>query len=83
MDDDLGYDCWVRHGLISQDEANCVCDFYKLASSYTSPKGDDYDNFVVLNDPKWHQVVEAARLAQDTLVRLLADPVEGRLLMEP
>ena len=82
-DDDLGYDGWVEHGLITREEADCTHKFHELALSYSSPNGDDYNNLAVLNDPKWRQVVEAARLAQEMLVKLLTDPVEIRLLMEP
>jgi len=78
-----GYGGWIDHGLITAAEAAAVTDFHAVVSAYKSPKGDDYDNAAVLNDPKWLRVVEAAKAAQSRLAELITDANERQILLHP
>ncbi|MDB5424543.1 MAG: hypothetical protein JWQ29_1959 [Phenylobacterium sp.] len=79
----FGYEGWIEHGLITAAEAGAVAEFHAVASAYSSPRGDDYDNAGVLNDPKWLDVVNAAKSAQARLAELITDADERRLLLNP
>ena len=79
---DRGYKWAVMQGLLSEEEVAAVAGFHKIAHAYESPT-DDYDHQAILADPKWADVVAAAKQAQAELLRLIDDPREHRLLMEP
>lgn len=79
---DGGYDWAVKENLVSPDEVAAVAHFHQIADTYNSPT-DDYDHEAILADPKWAEVVEAAKGAQAALFSLIEDPHERRLLMEP
>jgi hypothetical protein len=79
---DSGYEWAVREGLLSESEVRAVARFHKIADAYDCPT-DDYDHQAILEDPKWTEVVAAAKEAQAQLFRLIDDPHERRLLMEP
>ena len=80
---DLGYAGWIARSIITAAEAGAVADFHAIADSYDSPRGDDYDNAAVLNDPKWLRVVEAAKAAQSRLAELITDANERQILLHP
>ena len=79
---DGGYDWAVTEGLVSPDEVEAVANFHQIADAYEGPT-DDFDHEAILADPKWGEVVVAAKQAQAALVRLINDPHERRLLVEP
>jgi hypothetical protein len=79
---DSGYQCALEEGLVSADEVAAVADFHATARAYESPT-DVYDHQTVLDDPKWAEVVAAAKRAQAVLLALIDDPHERRLLSEP
>lgn len=79
---DGGYDWAVNENLVSREEAAAVERFHQLADSYDSPT-DDYDHEAILADPKWAEVVEAAKRAQAALLGIIDDPQERHLLLEP
>ena len=80
---DFGYEGWISQGLATREEVEAVQHFHTLADAYNSPNGDDYDNKAVLADPRWHNVVSAAKAAQQKLAQILTDPEELKLLLEP
>jgi hypothetical protein len=82
-DTDIGYEGWIFRGLATREEVEAVQRFHALASAYNSPNGDDYDDRAVLADPQWHNVVVAAKAAQQKLAEILTDPEELKLLLEP
>jgi len=75
-----GYDWAIKQRLVSEDEARAVAGFHEIASDYESPT-DDYDHRAILSDPNWKQVVDAAKLAQASLIKIIEDPKERRVLM--
>ena len=79
---DGGYEWTVKQGLLSEKEVAAVAGFHKTADAYDSPT-DDYDHRAILADPKWAEVVAAAKRAQAELLGLVDDPHERQLLMEP
>jgi hypothetical protein len=79
---DSGYQWAIKQRFVSEQEAVAVAAFHKIADAYNSPT-DDYDHQAILADPKWKDVVAAAKQAQAELLRLLRDTHERRLLMEP
>ena len=83
LSDDLGLDGCVQNELLTAQEADATREFHVVAGAHNSPNDDDYDNAAVLADPKWLQVVEAAREAQRRLAALLTDPKELKLVLEP
>ncbi|WP_226698883.1 hypothetical protein [Qipengyuania gaetbuli] len=77
-----GYDWALNAGLLSSDEVAAIEEFHRIADAYDSPT-DAYDHKTILSDPKWFEVVLAAKKAQDALSQLISDPEERRLLLEP
>ncbi len=71
----------LEQHLLSADEAAAVTEFHARADAYVSPT-DDYDHEAILADPKWTRVVAAAQGAQASLLTLIDDPRERRLLTE-
>jgi len=78
---DGGYQRALEQGFVSEREVSAVAGFHKIADAYDSPT-DDYDHPAILADPKWAEVVAAAKEAQSELLGLIDDPHERRLLME-
>ena len=83
LDLNEGYDSAMREGFVSTEEATAVAEFHELADKYQEPRGDVYDHAAILNDPNWIEVVEAAKRAQVALSKIIDDPFERRLLLEP
>lgn len=75
-----GYKWAIDEGLVSAEEVAAVAHFHESADTYDSPT-DDYDHEAILADPKWAEVVSAAKEAQANLLPLLAEPAERRALM--
>lgn len=79
---DGGYPWALNEGVVTADEVAAVAEFHDMVKAYNSPT-DDYDHRVILADPKWAEVVAAAKRAQTSLLRLIEDSGERRVLMEP
>jgi len=77
-----GYETALADGLVSAEEVAAVAEFHTIADTYNSPKGD-YDQEAILADPKWAEVVAAAKHAQAGLLALIDDPKECSDLTEP
>lgn len=77
-----GYKAALEAGLLSDVEAAAVAEFHKAADVYKSPT-DDFDHVAILADPRWTDVVTAARQACVGLLRVLEEPVERELLTSP
>ena len=77
---DGGYE-WARiQGLVSDSEMAAVRPFHHITRAYRSPAGD-YNHQAILDDPKWAEIVAAAKQAQTALLNLLGDPDERRGLV--
>lgn len=76
-----GYEWAINESLVSRDEAAAVAQFHRLADAYDSPT-DDFDHVAILADPKWVEVVEAAKRSKVALLGLIDNPNERRLLTE-
>lgn len=74
---DGGYAWALKEGLVTAEEATAVEDFHQLAKTYDSPGDDDGDHQAILADPKWADVVNAAKAAQTNLLTLLSDLPSG------
>ena len=46
-----------------------------------APRGNDYDNRAVLEDPAWHAVIAVADRIRQQLLTLTVDPTERSYLM--
>jgi hypothetical protein len=79
---DGGYQWALEQGFVSEREVSAVTGFHEIADAYDSPT-DDHDHQAILADPKWAEVVAAAKEAQAELLGLIDDPHERRLLVEP
>ena len=52
-----------------------------MIGAYSAPTGDDYNNAAILNDPAWHQVVEAAEQARQQLLTAITNHDERQMLL--
>ena len=77
-----GYQLALEEGLVSADEVAVVAEFHVIADTYNSPKSD-YGQDAILGDPKWVEVVAAAKRAQTALLALIDDPSERSELTQP
>ncbi len=77
----IGYIGAVSEGLIDQTEADAVQDFHRVFDHYSEPT-DFYDSEILLADPEWLAVTEAAKRACLALRQLISDPEEVRILLE-
>ena len=73
-----GYASAVEEGLLTPAEASAVADFHARFDAYVDLGHSDPK--VILADPQWLGVVEAARSAQAGLLVLLEDGAEKALL---
>ena len=71
-----------EQGLVTAEEAAAVEPFHAILDAYETPRKNNYDHPAILADPKWEEVVAAAKSAQSALLRLIHDPEERRALME-
>lgn len=71
-----------EQGLVNADEAAAAEPFHAILATYAAPGNDDYDHQAILADPKWGEVVAAAKSAQSALLPLIRDAGERRELME-
>ncbi|ASR51299.1 hypothetical protein [Blastomonas fulva] len=71
-----------EQGLVNADEAAAIEPFHAILAAYDAPGKDDYDHQAILADPKWMEVVAAAKSAQAALLPLICDAEERRELME-
>ena len=69
-------------GLVSADEAFTVEPLHAIFDAYEAPGNNQYDHQAILTDPKWEEVVAAAKFAQAALLPMLHDPEERRILTE-
>jgi len=77
-----GYKSAIEEGFVTIEEAAAVADFHAVADTYEPPNGDDYAHEAILADPKWSEVVAAAKQAQTRLLALISDPSERQSLSE-
>lgn len=75
-----GYRELIEQGYLTDDEARAVSDLHLLIGAYRPPRGDNNDHIDILDDPSWHQVVNAAAVARDRLLMLLTDEEERQAL---
>lgn len=69
-----GYSDAISEGLLSPAEASAVADFHARFDAYVG--GGRWDPEGILADPKWLEVVDAARSAQARLLALIDDDPE-------
>jgi hypothetical protein len=55
------------NGILSSSEATIFLKFGQVLNAYLAPHGNDYGHQAILNDPAWHKVVKAAKVAMETL----------------
>lgn len=70
-----------QEGWLSTAEFKILEDLRGTIDAYSPPKGDNYDNAAVLNDPSWHAVVAAAEHAKQQLLSLTGDRREREALL--
>lgn len=68
----------VDEGLLTPAEASAAAEFHARFDAYVDLRHSDPE--VILADPKWLEVVEAARAAQARLLVLLDDDAEKAIL---
>jgi nucleotide-binding universal stress UspA family protein len=78
---DQDYDWAISEGLVTEDEAQAVATLHRLLDQHEAPQGDDCDNEKVLNDPAWHEIVKSAKRAQASLLAVLSNPDEKKVLL--
>lgn len=77
-----GYAARVADGFLSSDEAAAASQLHSLLDRYKPPT-DEFDRQAILQDPRWLQVVSAAKVAQAMLATMLNDPEERKSLLIP
>jgi hypothetical protein len=80
-----GYAWAEARAFVSGEEAAAMAEFHRLAAAYEGPADDErYSDkdyaALVLDDPTWRAVVDAAKRAQSAVQTLLDDPAERRAL---
>jgi hypothetical protein len=65
-----GYAYAIRNGIVSKAEAEAVREFHEALARYQAPGGDDFAHVAILEDPKWHAVVELAASAAERVLGL-------------
>lgn len=83
LGEDDAYEKRIATGMLSEEEAAAVAEFHAVAERYKKPTGDDWDVRAILQDAEWHAVVDAAQIAQERLLPLLADGAERDALTQP
>jgi len=68
-------------GWLSADEFRILRELLLTLVEHEAPGGDDFDHVAILNDPAWHDVVEAARVAKRQLLEIVAAPEEREALL--
>ncbi len=75
-----GYATFVTDGLVTLEEADVLREFHAAAYAYKAPGGDDYNHSAILADPEWLNVVSLADTARLSLLAVIKDPSERKLL---
>ena len=75
-----GYATFVADGLVSQEEADALREFHSAADAYKAPRGDSYNHSAILADPDWLHVVSLADAARLSLLTVIKEPSERKLL---
>jgi hypothetical protein len=57
-----------KEGWLSGERFAVISDLRETLLAYTPPGRNYYDHAAILNDPKWHSVVEAAERAKQLLL---------------
>ena len=78
-DDQLQYA--VKQDWLSEEEFGILSELRRILVAHSPPRGDDYDNAAVLEDPAWHCVVEAAERAKQQLLSITTDQHEREMLL--
>ena len=68
------------HGRLRAEEFELLAALHNALIS-KAPRGNDYDNRAVLEDPAWHAVIAVADRIRQQLLTLTVDPIERSYLM--
>ncbi len=71
----------VKQGWLSAEEFGILSELRRILVAHSPPRGDDYDNAAVLEDPAWHSVVETAERAKQQLLSITTDQIEREMLL--
>jgi hypothetical protein len=73
----------LNTGLVNELEVAAVAQFHKMADAYETPDDDGghSNEELVLSDPKWFEVVVAAKQTQSNLIKIINDPQELNILI--
>jgi hypothetical protein len=59
-------------GWLNAGEFRILRELLLTLVEHEAPGGDDFDHVAILNDPAWHDVVEAARIAKQELLAVVS-----------
>ncbi len=74
------YEDEIKIGLVNKSEFEIISDWHGRLLQYNPPNGDYYDNYSVLNDPKWIEIVEIGKQAKLILAEILISEERDILL---
>lgn len=83
MSEERAFERRVAAGRLTLEEVEAAMEFHAEAEGYSPPNGDSYAIEAILADPKWHEVVAKAKIAQQRLLAMLSDPKEIQALTRP
>ena len=69
------------HGHLSAKEFELLAALHHALIPHKAPRGNDYDNRAVLEDPAWHAVIAKAERIRQQFLTLIVDPIERSYLM--
>ncbi|MBK9764485.1 MAG: hypothetical protein IPO87_14285 [Flavobacteriales bacterium] len=75
FDDAINHDEYAKHidsGMVSATEYAAIQSWHNALRDYKTPTGDD-DHKTILEDPKWHVIVELGNSARRQLTLILND----------
>lgn len=71
----------LKQNYVSLKEYKTIEDWHKKLIAYKTPQNDDFDNYAILVDPNWIEIVELGRQSKFMLAEILST-AEKEILMK-
>ena len=71
----------IKQGYVSNVEYETIKDWHKKLLDYQSPRRENFDNYMILNDPKWLEIVDIGKHSKFNLSEVISAE-EKKLLVK-